>query len=266
MYSKVVARQLEEARDISLAVGKNAEKVAISLQQRLVVNNAEPGAIDWKLVLDALGKSLLETTESLVEQDSEYQVQLLLAKQGRERRDAAMEKVRNQLRGARFLLDQAFGREKASGYFPERSELGRLMPRNLMSLARSIARVLRGTEVDWPSLEGEIHVPQPQALASAMEAATNDLEAALLALSPERSGTAFARGTKRAELVATQRSVSSTTAALSGLFRVAGFDYYARQLRPSTRRSGKTPGEASPPPPPAPAPPASSPPVPSSAV
>lgn len=248
MYSKVVARQLEEAQAIALAVGKSADKVAASLRQRLAAGNAEPVEIDWVEVLGSLGQHLLETTRNLVEQDSEYQTQILLEKQGRERRNSAMEKVRNQLRGVRFLLDQAFGREKASSYFPDRSDLGRLLPRNLLALARAMAQVLRGAEVDWPPLDGESHVPQPQQLATGLENAANELEALLNALAPERSASVFSRGTKRAELQATRQAVSSTTAALSGLFRVAGFDYAASHLRPAAKRA-KTETETGTPPP-----------------
>ncbi len=253
MYSKVVARQLEEAKNVVLAVGKNADKVATALEQRFTAGNGDAAAgVDWKQALDELGRDLLETIGHLAEQDSEYQTQLLLEKQGRERRDAAMEKVRNQLRGARFLLDQTFGREKASAYFPDRSDLTRVLPRNLVALARLMTKVLRGAEVTWPSLEGADHVPQPQQLATGLEAAANELEALLEALAPERSASVFTRGTKRAELEASRKAVSSTTMALSGLFRVAGFDYAARRLRPPARRAKPEPeGEPATPPVPA---------------
>jgi hypothetical protein len=251
MYSKVVARQLEEASDIALAFGKNAEKVAIALLQRFAANAANTAAapVDWKAALDTLGQNLLEASGQLAELDAEYQIQLLLEKQGRGRRDAAMEKLRNQLRGASFLLDQAFGKEKASGYFPDRSDLTRVKPRNLGPLARSIAQVLRGTEVDWPQLDGETHVPKPQELAASLETTAGELENLLAALVPERGGSVFTRGSKKAEVLATRRAVSSTTAALSGLFRVAGFDYAAKRLgRPRKKGSGEPEGEASPPP------------------
>ena len=259
MYSKVVARELETAQEIVSAVAKSVDKVALSLQQRLASETAQLTPVDWKTVLDTLGHNLLETTGSLVEQDAEYQTQRLLEKQSRERRNAAMEKVRNQLRGARFLLDQTFGREKASAYFPDRSDLTRVLPRNLLALARSIAQVLRGAEVEWPTAESGPHVPKQAELAAGLDLAANELEAMLNALAPERSGSVFTRGTKKAELVATRQALSSTTAALSGLFRVAGFDYAARRLRPQPQSRGKAPSEGGTPPVPPAATPAPSP-------
>jgi hypothetical protein len=251
MYSKVVARQLEEAKGIALAFGKNAEKAAIALLQRFAASAANPAAatVDWKAVLDTLGQDLLEISGQLAELDTEYQIQLLLEKQGRNRRDAAMEKLRNQLRGARFLLDQAFGKEKASEYFPDRSDLTRVKPRNLAPLGRRIAQVLRGTQVDWPVLDGETHLPKPQELAASLDATAGELDNLLDALVPERGGSVFTRGSKKAEYLATRQAVSSTTAALSGLFRIAGFDYAAKRLgRPRKKGQGEPEGEASPPP------------------
>jgi hypothetical protein len=250
MYSKVVAQQLEVAIDIASAVAKNADDVASSLSRHFAANQADLSPVDWKSVLDTLGQNLLATSGHLAEQDAEYQVQLLLVKQGRDRRDVAIEKVRNLLRGASFLLDQAFGKEKASTYFPERSELTRLRARNLVPLARMISKVLRGTEIVWPPIDNEIHVPKPLELAAGLEAGAVDLEAQLLALAPERKGSVFSRGSKKAEYLATRKALASATRALIGLFQVAGFDYAAERLRPPSRRrsSGDTAGGTVPPP------------------
>jgi hypothetical protein len=242
MYSKMVARQLAEATEVAAAVGKNADTVAAALLERMAKNPANPSPVDWKAVLESLAQTLLEASASLAEQDSELQIHFLLEKQTRDRRDRAIERLRNQLRGARFLLDQAFGKEKASGFFPERAAVAQVRPRNLPPLARSIALVLRGTEIDWPSLEDEDHLPDPQRLATRLEATADDLAEILAALPAERGGTVFSRGTKNAEYEATRKAVSTTTMALAGLFRSAGFDYAAQRLRPSRKR-GKRRGE-----------------------
>lgn len=257
MYSKLVARQLADATVVASAVGKNVDEVAAALVERLTSNSANPSPIDWKAVLESLGQTLLETSASLGEQDLDYQVQVLLEMQTRERRDRVIDKLRNQLRGARFLLDQAFGKDKASGFFPDRAEVARVLPRNLARLARSIAQVLKGTEIEWPALEGETHVPKPLELAAGLETSAIDLEAVTAALAPEQSRSVFSRGNKKTEYEATRRAVSSTTLALVGLFRAAGFDYAAERLRPSRKR-GKAQAEEAPPspatPPAAPAP------------
>ncbi len=263
MYSKLVARQLAAATVVASAVGKNAGEVAAGLLERLTVNSANPSPVDWKAALETLAQSLLETSASLAAQDSDYQIQILLEKQARERRDRVIEKLRNQLRGARFLLDQAFGKEKASGFFPDRADVARTPPRNLARLGRSIAQVLKGTEIEWPVLEGETHIPKPLELAASLEASAIDLEAVEAALAPEQSRSVFSRGNKKTEYEATRKAVTNTTMALAGLFRTAGFDYAAERLRPP-RKGGKAPATETPSPatPPAAAPsPAVSPPL-----
>lgn len=245
MYSKVVARQLEEAKEIALAFGKNTERAAAALRQRFSALGADSSSLDWQVLLDTLGQGLLEAAGQLGELDTECQIQLLLEKQARQRRDLAMGKLCNQLRGARFLLDQTFGKERASGFFPDRADLSRMPPRNVVPLARSIANVLRGSEVDWPPLGADAHLPKREELAVSLEAAAGELETLLDALAPERGGSVFTRGSKTAEILASRKAVSSTTMALTGLFRVAGFDYAAKRLgRPRKRGQGETPGES----------------------
>ena len=240
MFSKLVARQLEEASIIVSAVSKNADQVASRLEQHFAAKlRADQPQPDWKAVLDTLAQTLRETSAQLGEQDAEYQSQLAIEKQLRDRRNLAMEKLRNQLRGARFLFDQTFGKEKASSYFPLRSDLSRVVPRNLLPLARSLSRLLRGTGVSWPELGDEHHVPKPLELAASLDASAIELEASLEALGPERQGSNFLRGTKYADYAATAKAVSSTAAALGGLFRVAGFEYAAKKLRGRPRSVGK---------------------------
>lgn len=249
MYSRMVARQLEEAKEIALAFGKSSGKAAMALERRFSPDPADPLTIDFRALLDALGQDLIASAERLAELDREGQVELLLEKQSRERRDLAMSQLRDQLKGARFLLDQAFGKAKASSLFPDRARLSRLPPRHLLALAKSIAQVLRGAEVEWPPLERESHLPRREELAAGLESAALELEAQLAALAPERAASVFTRGSKNAAFLASRRTVSSATQALTGLFRLAGFEYAARRLgRPRKRGPGKVEAEPSAPP------------------
>lgn len=248
MFSKQVARQIAEAFAIVSAVTKNADQVANSLGQHFAARlNADQPQADWKVVLDNLAQTLRKTSSQLELQDVEYQNQLAEERLLRDRRDQILEKLRNQLRGARFLLDQTFGKEKASEHFPLRSDVGRLVPRNLLPLARGMSRLLRGSGIVWPSLDGEGHVPKPLELAASIDATVSELEADLEALEPERQGSVFQRGNKERQYRDTALAVSSTAAALGGLFRVAGFEYAAKRLRGRPRKSTSG-GEAEPPP------------------
>ncbi len=69
----------------------------------------------------------------------------------------------------------------------------------------------------------------------------------LEALGPERQGSVFQRGNKERQYRDTALAVSSTAAALGGLFRVAGFEYAAKRLRGRPRKSSSG-GETAPPP------------------
>lgn len=237
MFSKVVARQLEEATKIGSAAIKNADQVAERLGQhfapRLRADQEQP---DWKLVFETLGRNLIEASDQLGQQEATYQTQLRLEKQLRDQRDETIEKVRNQLRGARYLLDQVFGKEKASALFPLRADLARVIPRNLVPMARAMGLLLRGSGVTWPALDGEGHVPKPLELAVSLDGAVAELEVVLGQLTPEKKGNVFLLGNRRAELDATAKVVSATASALAGLFRVAGFEFAAQRLRTKTRR------------------------------
>ncbi len=252
MYSKLVARQWEEATEVASSVLKNSDQVAAALAERFAADPVGP-PVDWKAVLGGLARQLVGASRNLTEQDSDYQVQLLLEKQGRERRNQAAARLRKELRGARFLLDEAFGRTKASGYFPDRGDLTRIRPRDLVPAARAIAVVLRGAEVEWPDLGDETHVPERERLAAGLEAGAAELERRLQALAPERSGSIFARGSKKSEYEATRKTLTTFATTLAGLYRIAGFDYAAQRLRRSRKRKKAEESEAPPagfPPPP----------------
>ena len=241
MFSKVVARQLEEATKIGSAAIKNADQVAERLAQHFAPRlRADQGQPDWKLVFDTLGRNLIEASDQLNQQESTYQTQLRLEKQLRERRDEAIDKVQNQLRGARYLLDQVFGKEKASILFPSRADLTRVVPRNLVPLAKAVVLLLRGSGVTWPPLDSEGHVPKPLELAVSLEAAVGELAGVLGELAPEKKGNVFLLGNRRAEFDATAKVISATALAVAGLFRVAGFDFAADRLRTKTRRRPKS--------------------------
>ncbi len=74
----MVARQWEEANEIAYAVVKNADTVAAALEQHFAAESGDPPPVNWRAVLDGLSRKLLEASRSLTEQDSEYQIQLLL--------------------------------------------------------------------------------------------------------------------------------------------------------------------------------------------
>ncbi len=246
MYSKLVARQLAEATAVASAVGKNADEVAVALLERLTVNSANPSPIDWKAALEVLAQTLLETSASPRGAGFGLSGPATPRKAGPRaagpgHREAAQPASRRAV-PARPGLRQG----KASRFFPDRAEVARVLPQNLARLARSIAQVLKGTEIEWPPLDDEAHVPKPLELAASLEASAIDLEAVMAGARPELSRSVFRRGNKKTEYEATRKAVSSTTMALAGLFRTAGFEYAAERLRPNRKR-GKAQAEEAPP-------------------
>ena len=244
MPSRVVTRQHDRSALIASAAKKNADAVSAALNARLASHfqKANLPEIDWKPILEVVGQFMLDSGKTLLERDGDLQLRRRLERQLRDRRDLAAEQIRKQLRGVRFLIDQAFGKEKARLLFPARAELSNLDPRNLLRVAKEIIELLQGSGIVWPTVEQLGYAPPPAQLIAALEQSIPALDLALDDLRPEKRGAEFALGTRQMDLDLTVDAMQRGGDCLYGLFRFAGFDFAADRLRPRRRRKAKDGG------------------------
>lgn len=242
--SRTVTRQHDSIALMASAAKKSAAAVAAGLNARLAaqLEGVTPPGFDWALMLDKLGDFLLHNGNVLVVRDEELRLSQRLERQLRDRRDQVVEQIRKQLRGVRFLLDQAFGMERASAIFPARRVVSSLDPRNLLRVSKDLIAVLEGSGIVWPTVDEVGHAATPAQLLTALRQTVAVLETTLEELRPEKRGAQFALGTRQMDLEASIDALQRGADCLFGLFRLGGFDFAAERLRPRRRR-GKTSGE-----------------------
>jgi len=242
--SRTVTRQHDSIASMASAAKKNAAAVSQGLNTRLSaqLEGVAPPGIDWEMILLKLGDYLLQNGNGLVERDEEVQLSLRVERQLRDRRNEVVKQIRNQLRGVRFLLDQAFGTERASAIFPARKTLSHLDPRNLLRVAKDTVALLEGSSLAWPPMDQVGHAPTPEQLLAALRQTVAVLETTLEELRPEKRGAQFALGSRQKDLQSSVDALQRGADCLFGLFRLGGFDFAAERLRPRRRR-GKAAGE-----------------------
>lgn len=250
MPSKMVTRQHDVTALIGTAAIKNADVLAAKLTAHFTAQTqqAEPPQMDWKTILIDVGQFLVRNAVGLVERDEELQKQRRLQRQLRFQRNDAAAQIRTQLRGMRFLVDEAFGKEKAKLIFAARTDLQRLDAKALIRVAGEAVELLHGNEHPWPDLTEMGHVATPAMLLASLEQAIPKLAAAVDGLRPEKSGADHALGNKTREFEATVEAMQRGADFLFGLFRLVSFDVEAERLRPRRRkaRGSATPEETPP--------------------
>jgi hypothetical protein len=224
---------------IGAAAIKNADVLAAKLTAKLATQTqqAEPPRMDWKTILVDVGQFLVDNGLGLVETDEELEKQRRLQRQLRFQRDDATAQIRTQLRGLRYLLDEAFGKEKSKQMFPARTDHQRLDAKALLRVAVEGRDVLRGQEYSWPDLSGLGHLATPASLLASLESSIPLLATAVDGLRPEKTGVDHALGNKTRELEATVDAMQRGADFLFGLFRYASFDFEADRLKPRRRKA-----------------------------
>jgi len=243
MPSKMVIRQHDTIVSIGSAAIKNAEALAAKLSARLDGSAQQAGAAptDWKAILEDVGQFLVDSGNGLIEKDQQLQEQRRFERQYRFQRDEAANQIRIQLRGVRFLADEAFGLKRARLVFPAAGELARLPARTLLRVAQEAVAMLQGSGIVWPSVESLGHAAPPAQILAGLVQAIPSLEAALDGLRPEVRGAEHALGNKVRDYNATVEAMRRGADFLFGLFRMAEFDIEAERLRPRRRRAVKVP-------------------------
>lgn len=246
-YSRQVSHQLEattkaadSARQLAAPI---AAEIAIKMAPILGQDETPPS---WDQVQTLFGRLLEASAARLREVDENHTLTEVDGQFLRQQRDQVADKLRQELRRARFLLDETLSKEDAITLFPQRQKITTLDPASLVRLGRHIARLLRSTSLQAKvQLEGG-EVLNAEALLAAVEAATQNLEAVLAELGPklsELSHSVAKRRQERQEAIATFRS---TRELLRGFYRLAGFDYLADQLRDRRRKKSEEDGGEAP--------------------
>lgn len=258
MSSKMVTRQFELTALAAGAALENSPVVAAKIAELLILQTAEPGpAVDWQASIDSIGHFLQATAAQLLDRYRDFEKSRTRGVQLRDQRDQAAEKVRAELRSLRFVFDEVFGREQAARLFPARGALSGLTAPSLVQMARELAELLRSDRINWPSQPLGRHLTPAAELAASLEASAEQLAAPLDDLRPKKRGGDVSRNAKNLELALATDRMRRGTDFLFGVYRLAGFDQAAANLRPARvrRKAEADPEKARPESTPAPAPP-----------
>jgi hypothetical protein len=244
---KLITQELEATAAVANAARDQALPIASALQRELgpYAEAGEP-PVEWEQLQKLIGRRLAANGQSLKLADNRLSSAGLTNLQLRQQRRARQELLRQELRRVRFLFDETLPKLEARELFPLRGKLASLSPVRLGRLGHQMVEVLRrdATLVQVQADAGNL--PQAAALAESVEAATNQLEAVLEAIAPEKSNRNVSFDQRKKERQETLESWRRGRDLLRGLYRVAGFDYLADQLRESRRKKAEEEGEGMP--------------------
>jgi len=249
MSSKLVTRQYDLTALAAGAALENAPVVGAKLNALLAAyNGAEGTPADWQESIDQIGQLLQDAAKTLLQTDEDNERSRTEQIQLRELRDLAAAKVRAELRSLRFLFDELFGKQKSRRLFPARGKLSNATPKMLLRQAKELSELLRSDRIHWPAEPMGRHLVPPAELAASLEASSLELEAPLEGLRPKLRGSDVRRDLKNAELERAASLMRRGTDLLYGVYRLAGFDEAAANLRPTRIRRrvrvSQMPGEA----------------------
>jgi hypothetical protein len=245
MPSRSIARLDAINRPLIAGVHEVAEEVGGHLRERfsalLEAGEQEP---DWALIQRLAGRLLATNSRRLLDLDQDLEQGRSRDKQMRAKRDQLSEVVRAALRSARFLVDESVGKKLGAGLFRWRN-LSKLNAISLILVAREMIGSLRSVPLETPN-QPATGKPEVEAVAIALEAAADRLEAHLEILEPSVKRETYAVGMKEKEHQETRATQLETQDFLVGIYRVAGQKHLAARLRPK-RRKGRAAREAIPP-------------------
>lgn len=228
---KRVADRLNSAQLVIKAARTHRALLTESLQTRL----GQP-ALDTGVLIDAIAGAIEGDAQALEAAMQAHRDELDDDGAVREARDAQAQSVYEQLIELRSLLDGVYGR-------PALVALGQTgaLTRRPDRLLIEADTVVRKAEQILPGLEGRLGSQvDPARIVAPLQAAAEGLRQALDAVRQElreADATLLARNAAMEKYDAT---FSRGATALSALFRLADLDEYARRVRPSGRRPGRT--------------------------
>lgn len=236
MPSVQIDRFQSESRLITAGALEMAPAVGATLSEQFDVYLEEgEKAIDWVLLQKLISRMLASKGRRLDEVDQSLELERTNSKSLRAERDRLVVEMRRELRAARFLLDEKFDRDLATGIF-RRRELSRVTPLALVRLARETAESLRapGLQVSRQLDPGAF--PEPANLADVLDRRAQALDVQLELLAPKRKRETFGVGEKDQEWQEAMTARMRGQDMLFGLYRGAGYDHLAARLRAKRRK------------------------------
>lgn len=187
---------------------------------------------DAELLQKLVGRLLADREKQLDAVAAKAQSHRTAAAGWRIRRDAAAKDLRDELRRARFYLEQARG--KGEGAHHGLGEgLSYMAPSHLARTGEQIAATLDYFEANLPKDET---LPSAAALAQAVRAKAAVLTAILKKLEPRRQDAEISRVKRTQEHAKIEITIRRTAGFLSGLYKLCDFDDFAHKVRPAFRR------------------------------
>lgn len=238
MPSRKVTRLDNESRQVMAGAHQMAESVAVDLKARFA-ELLEPGesSPDWALLQRLTGRLIGRSHQKLIELDHQLEVGRTTNKKLRDERSTLANSLRAELRAARFLLDETFGKDLSGDLFRWR-RLARLNARSMVLLARETAVSLRTPQLARGKRADEVtqsSLGSAEQVATALEAKATALENHLDQLEPSQKQEVFEVGRKEQEWQEAHRSRLAAQNLLFGLYKAAGHDHLASRLRPKVR-------------------------------
>ena len=238
--SKGVNRQLLGTIKVASSALEQAEPIAAVLEKELAPYGTEgEPKVEWGQLQKLLGRRLMASGDSHKTADDNLEAASFDGAQIRRQRKEAVEQLRRELRRVRFLLDETLPKEEAYELFPQRGRLGAIEPLRLARIGRRVAEVLRKSETQARVQNEAGNLPQPAALAQTVDAAAEKLEQVLEAQAPRERQHEISFDRRKQERAEVIESWRRTRDLLRGIYRMAGFDYMAEQLRDRRRKKAE---------------------------
>ncbi len=143
MPSKTIVRSDALTRQVVAGALETSEEVATFLRERLnpLLEEGE-NPPDWALIQRLAGRLIASGNQRLLDLDFQLEQERTSDKKLRAEREELADALRGELRSARFLLDESFGKELGAGLFRWR-KLAKLRARPLVLAAQETAGSLR---------------------------------------------------------------------------------------------------------------------------
>ena len=245
---KATIKSQREATEIAASAREFGGQVHNALEALLGSRLREGETFpDLGLFQELLGRLLDSSGDQMREVDVRYTGGRVNTAALRAQRNELSARLRQQLRDVRYLVDRSIASEAAKEALRDR-RLSRASADRLVQGARNLINTLRDPKLALDQLgEGGVFT-SVATIAANLEAQTNELDALLVRLTPERKSSQNQLGSKVTEVQAVVASNQHCAEILYGLLRLAGLDFHAERLRPKARRKRVVDPEKAPPP------------------
>jgi len=187
---------------------------------------------DLRFLQELIGRKLGKNGNGLMVADDNHTRELVSGADLRRQRNQLSAELRVLMRDGRFLLDRAIGGAAAKAALRDR-RVSKSTPASLAQGARQVAETLRDPKYAG---SGSGLLSAAESVATTLEEAASQLEQVLGLLSPQKKSSQGSLEEKVRDIEAASRETQRCSELLFGLYRVAGLDFHADRVRPTSRR------------------------------